>query len=93
MQNYELTFIASGKASDSQQKVLLGKVKKLLLSVDGKIAKTTDWGKREFAFPIEKESEGVYFHLTIDLPQDKVQEVDRALAVDEEVLRHLLIKI
>lgn len=91
MQTYELTLVTPVLA-EAKQKAFADKIAKLLGEAGGKVEKTDEWGKREFAYPIKKQREGVYYFYALSLDPDRISALNRVLQNDEEVLRHMVIK-
>lgn len=91
MAQYELTFILSSSLTEAKQKTVLEKLGKIVEREGGKIVKEDKWGKRHLAYQINKQQEGSYFFWQLELPKDKTGVVNRAVEVEEDVLRHLLI--
>jgi small subunit ribosomal protein S6 len=52
-----------------------------------------DWGKRKFAYPIEKEVRGHYTHFVYTGKGDVVAEIERNLRLHESTLRFLTINL
>lgn len=92
MAKYEFTLVLPVKQAEAKQKAVLEKVKKAVEEAKGKVEKEESWGKKTLAYPIDKQTEGVYFFLELSLPAEKVGEINRLVEMDEEVLRHLLVK-
>lgn len=92
MAQYELTFILPSDLTAAKQKSLLAKLTKFIEKEGGKIVKEDKWGKRQLSYPIKKRREGIYFLWEIEVPKDKVAEVNRMFEAEEEVLRHLLVR-
>lgn len=57
----------------------------------GKLAKMIDWGKKDLAYPIKKETSGIFRLWPVKLAADKVKSVDKQLRLKEGVLRFLLV--
>ena len=59
----------------------------------GQVKELIDWGRRRLAYPIQNNFEGHYLiaEYTAD-GGDGNQQMDRALRLDESVLRHLIVK-
>lgn len=73
------------------QENLTKKIKKWIAK--GKILSTKSWGKRELSYPINKEKEGVYLFLELEFDGlKKGGEIERRLRLEENVLRHLLLR-
>ena len=53
----------------------------------GKVDKVDVWGKRRLAYPINKKEEGIYAVVNLDCESDTVNELDRVLNLNENVLR------
>lgn len=93
MDKYGLTLVLSAKLKDTKQKEVLEKIKKAVSEAKGKVEKEESWGKKALAYPIDKQSEGVYFFLELELPSDKAGAISRLVEMEEEVLRHLLVRV
>ena len=87
MNDYELVVILK-----EEGKEVLDKVKKAVTGTGGKVVKVDEWGKKDLAYPIKKQKEGVYFLLNLSISADKVGEFNKFLTTNEQVLRHLLIR-
>ncbi len=92
MGNYELTLVLSPEATDAKQKTLLAKLIKTIEAEGGKVTNESKWGRKTLAYPLKKNTEGVYFLWELELPKDKVAVVNRMVELEEEVLRHLLVR-
>lgn len=53
----------------------------------GSVDKVDVWGKRRFAYEINKQSEGIYAVVQLKSDSDAVKELDRQLGLNENVLR------
>ena len=91
MRTYQLSLVLSGKTSEAEQKKILDKVERNIESAGGKIEKNDKVGKKTLAYPIKKEKVGVYYFLDIEVPEEEMQALNRAIEVDDNVLRHLLV--
>ena len=49
-------------------------------------------GLKKLAYPIKKEINGYYFVMNFEADADAVKELDRKTSLNEDVLRHLIIK-
>ena len=62
---------------------------------DGEIVDTQDWGKKSLAYKIQKDGkanvEGVYTHLVLKMPADKVLALSKSVDFKREILRSLLV--
>ena len=55
--------------------------------------KQDEWGVRELKYEIKKETQGDYLNLEIELSGEKVVELEKALGINEAVLRRLIVMI
>ena len=64
-----------------------------LLTKDGKgsVANVAHWGKRTLAFPIKKRDAGCYVVAQFETVSDLLPEYERAVKLDEAVLRFLVV--
>lgn len=53
----------------------------------GSVDKVDVWGKRRFAYEINKQAEGIYAVVQLKSTPDSVKELDRQLGLNENVLR------
>ena len=92
MTKYEIMFIVKTTLEDDEIKKTAEAVKGLI-SGDSKVIEYKDLGKKKLAYPINKEVGGNYFLMTVNASHDVVQEFDRKIRINENVIRHLIIKL
>ena len=90
---YENVFIARQDLTPAKVKELTDKFTATIKENGGIVAKTEDWGLRDLAYKIQKNRKGHYTMLAIDAPATAVIEMERLMRLDENVLRHLTIKV
>lgn len=59
----------------------------------GKVTKREYWGLRNIAYRMKKNRKGHYVLFNIDAPAAALNEFDRQLRLNEDVLRHLVIRV
>jgi small subunit ribosomal protein S6 len=69
----------------------IAKIEKLIDDLGGKVTKRDNWGKKRLAYRIKKQDFAVYVYFDLQLKPEAVRQVDSALLITEEVLRHLLV--
>ena len=82
------TAVASGAVIASRAPVVA-----LIEEGGGHIAKIEYWGLRNLTYRIRKNRKGHYSLLAIDAPATAVKEMERQLAINEDVLRFLTVKV
>ncbi len=89
---YELVYIIRPSVDEQALAAVNNKVDKFISSAGGSIVKRDDWGKRAFAYPILKFTEGFYRVLQFDMPSTGIRDLERSLGLTEELLRHLVVR-
>ncbi len=92
MRSYETTFILHpGLDADGVAREV-GSLKQFITSQGGEVTVEKEWGRRKLAFPIKDQSEGTYYVFRFTLGNDGLKELSRWFRLNENVLRHLLIR-
>ena len=89
---YELMFVLRPDFSEEELPVKIEKVKKLIVGDGGEVVKEDAWGKRALAYPIHHFKEGVYHFLEFKFEPSRVKALEKALSLDEAVLRSLIVR-
>lgn len=92
MTKYEIMFIVKTTMEDDQIKKVSEDVQKLI-SKPSKVIEFKEMGRKKLAYPIKKEVNGHYYVMTVEADHDTIKEFDRKVSINENVLRHLIIKV
>lgn len=93
MRQYELTVLIHPDLEMNLEPAL-DKIKKLIESVDGKITKETNEGKKRLSYAVKKQEYAVYYYYELDLPDRTAAErIQKVLEITDEVLRYLLVTV
>ena len=90
---YENVFIARQDLSTAQVDALADQFTAIIKDKGGDVKKRESWGLRNLAFRIRKNRKGHYVLLNIDAPPAAIQEVERNMGLNEDVIRFLTIKV
>ena len=90
---YESVIIGRQDLTPGQFETLLEKFISVIQSFKGEIKKRENWGIRNLAYKINKNRKGHYMLLNIDGPPEAIQEYERLMRLDEDIIRFLTIKI
>ena len=93
MYQYELGVIVSARLEEESQKAELDRVQDLVTRFGGTIEKVDNWGRRKLAYPIEKQTDGIYSFITFSSEGGVPAEIESRLRILENVLRFLIIRI
>jgi len=90
---YETTFVLKPTLTDEEADVLVSGMEQVVRD-KGATVKTDRWGKRRLAYEIQHQKEGNYVLFTIDSPDGGVvHELERRLRIDDNVMRHLSVRV
>ncbi|MFH1583211.1 MAG: 30S ribosomal protein S6 [Candidatus Falkowbacteria bacterium] len=89
--HYELLYIISNKFSEDEVKPIVEKVNSLITDNQGKITLAEDLGKKRLSYSIKGFRYGYYILAEFDMAGESLINIDRALRMMNEVLRHQII--
>jgi small subunit ribosomal protein S6 len=90
---YECVFVARQDISAPQVEVLAEHFTKVVSDNGGTVAKREYWGLRSLAYRIRKNRKGHYILLNIDAPSAAVQEMERQMRINEDIIRQLTVRV
>ena len=90
---YECVFIARQDLSSNQVDELVDQYKKIITDHKGSVSRTEYWGLKKLAYEIKKNSRGHYTSMNIDAPFDAIEEMERQMRINEDLLRYLTLKV
>lgn len=90
---YETVFIARNDVTQQQVETIAEQVASVVTEAGGEVKKREYWGLRGLAYRIKKNRKGHYMLLGIDAPAAAMQEVERQLGLNEDVLREMTLRI
>jgi small subunit ribosomal protein S6 len=90
---YEHLLIARQDISAQQVDALATHLKTIIEGEGGKVEKQEYWGLRSLAYRIKKNRKGHYVLLNINSPANAVQELERQLRINEDVLRYITVRV
>ncbi len=93
MTTYEIMFIVKATLEESEIKKIAEDLKKLVSNKQSKVIEMNELGRKKLAYPINKELGGFYYVLKVETDHETIKEFDRKVSLNENVLRHLIIKL
>ena len=93
MRNYEIMVIVKSNLEVENAKKEIENIKKIITDGKGKVVSTNEMGQRKRAYPIKKEINGLYYVLTFSSDNDTLNELERRIKINENILRHLIIRL
>ncbi|KAA8720171.1 30S ribosomal protein S6 [Corynebacterium spheniscorum] len=87
VRHYEIMIILDPTQDERTVAPSLDKFLEVVRKENGTVEKVDVWGKRKLAYPINKKDEGVYVVVNLDCEPATVQEFDRLLNLNDNILR------
>jgi small subunit ribosomal protein S6 len=79
-------------APDDRISAIIDRTTRQITADGGQIVKVAPWGRRRLAYPIDRHREGAYHIVVFEAPTGTIAELERAILITEEVLRHLVVR-
>ena len=93
MRKYEMVVILDPSVDERTVTGTFEKLVQVVPTEGGTIDNVDVWGKRKFAYEIDKKSEGIYIVLQFTAKSSTAQELDRQLGLNESVMRTKLMRL
>ncbi len=90
---YEATFIFSPDVTEELEKNFVEKLKGIIGNHNGTLVLSESWGRKRLAYPIQKETRGLYQHMVFGGDNKLVAELERNMRINEKVMRFLTVKL
>ena len=94
MTKYEIMFIVRSDIDEDARKNTVKSLEKALTDSKTTITLSKELGQKEFAYEIKKMKSGYYYLYNIETSaENATKEFDRVAGIDENVVRHLVLKL
>jgi small subunit ribosomal protein S6 len=94
MRAYELMVILDGDLDEPVAQGWLKTIDAAITAKGGKVVGRPDWwGKRRFAYEINKKHEGYYAVMNLVAEGGALDDLERSMRLSDEVVRHKLIRL
>ena len=93
MTKYEVMFIVKTTLDENTVKATAESLTSVITEMNGKVENTKEMGQRTLAYPINKEINGFYYVLTVEASNEAIAELDRKARLNENIIRHQIIKL
>lgn len=88
---YELTYILTSVLSVDQTAEVVARINVIIEGAGGTIIEVDQWGTQKLAYPVDKKRNGYYVNLYFEGPGTMIPRIERALTIDDNVLRSLIL--
>ncbi len=92
MRDYEVLYIVRADLDDDKVQDVIKRVNTLIERAGGAAERTNLWGKRKLAYEVKHQKEGAYVLQDFQIDPQRIPELEAALKITEEVLRHLIVR-
>lgn len=92
MRDYEILYIVRPDLEDDKVQDVVKRVNSLIGRSGGSSEQTSLWGKRKLAYEVKHQKEGSYVLQDFKIDPGRVPELESALKITEDVLRHLIVR-
>jgi small subunit ribosomal protein S6 len=92
LRDYEVLYIVRADLEDEKVQEVVKRVNTLIESSGGAAGRTNLWGKRKLAYEVKHQTEGSYVLQDFQMAPERLPELEAALKISEEVLRHLIVR-
>lgn len=93
MKKYEIMFIVKATNESDEIKKVAEDTKKIITNNKGKVLEFNELGEKKLAYAIKKEISGYYYVMVVEADNSAVSEFNRKATINENILRHLIIRL
>ena len=94
MRAYEFMIILDGDLEEPAAQAWVKSVTDSIAKAGGSVHGKADWwGRRQFAYPINKKEYGYYAVMNVVAPGGALDEFERSLRIADAVVRHKLLRL
>ena len=90
---YEHVFLARQDISGQQVEALVEQYRGVIEANGGKVGKVENWGLKTLTYRIKKNRKAYYTLMNIDAPSAAVEEMERQMRFNEDILRYLTVRV
>jgi len=92
LRDYEVLYIVRADLDDDKVQDVVKRVNTLIQRSGGSADQTNLWVKRKLAYEVKHQKEGAYVLQDFQIEPGRMPELESALKITEEVLRHLIVR-
>lgn len=91
--SYEILFIVRPDLEEKAIKEVASNLEKILVDNKAKVLSSKELGQKELAYEIKNHKSGYYFLINVESEINAINEFDRLALINENVIRHMIIKL
>ena len=90
---YEILFIVRPDLEEKAINETFKKFESILVDNGAKVLSSKELGQKELAYTIKGQKTGFYYLINAEANDAAIKEFDRLATLDENILRHIIIKL
>jgi len=92
MQKYEIIYVLRADLTEEARQESVAYYADILTKNGANIVKSDEWGMRDLAYEIQKQTKGYYVVLNIEAPSEAIAEFNRLARINENTLRYIAVR-
>lgn len=93
MKKYEISFIVRPDLEKDAVEKIAKDLESILVKNGANILSSKEIGQKELAYTIKGNKTGFYYLINIESDNKAIDEFNRVATIDENILRHIIIKL
>lgn len=93
MNRYETLFILHPELSEAKHQETVERLQRLAESMGGREITVEDWGLRDLAYLVRRQSRGRYVRIEYTARPEVVNEMERTMKLTDEILRFVSVRL
>ncbi|MHB8630029.1 MAG: 30S ribosomal protein S6 [Aggregatilineales bacterium] len=93
VRKYELPLIIPSDVADDAVNGIVQTVQGWIEAGSGQVTEVNMWGRRHLAYQIGESREATYVLIKADMQPQAINELERNLRLDQQILRHLVVRL
>ena len=90
---FEHVFMLRQDLSSTDLESAIENHEKTINDLEGSIAYKESWGLKNLSYPIKNNKKAFFEYMNIEMPNERIQEMNSKLNLNENIIRHLSIKV
>ena len=90
---FEHVFMLKQDLSTTDLEAAVKNHEKMINELDGNILYKESWGLRNLSYAIKNNKKAFYEYMNIEIPNQKIKEMNSILNLNENIIRYLSIKV
>lgn len=92
MNNYEGIFIIKPTLTEEVNKKVVSYIEGEISKNNGKIENPENWGRKNLAYSVKKNREGIYYKIDFKIEPAKISELKKTYRLNEDILRVMIVR-